>query len=120
MSGHAALRQHLYDRLGIDTHTPMWKDTKQMQAEIAEKVAALEEMVKLAKDRLYMGSIRYGRSTKYEWNSIKSKMNTKWQAYIRTGNVELLVDMINYCGIEFKNRTHPSSHFEALDDKEHG
>lgn len=114
------LRQRMYDRLGIDTHEPKWKSTDRMFAEIAEKKAVLNEMVKLAKDRLVMGSIRYGRNTNYKWDSIKSKMEMKWKTYVETGNLEMLVDMLNYCAIEFKNKTHPQSHFEALDDEAHG
>jgi hypothetical protein len=113
-------RQRLLDRLGVDTHTPKWKSTDHLLTEIAEKKATLDRMVKLAKDRLVMGSIRYGRDTNDNWDSIKSKMGTKWKTYIETGNLEMLVDMMNYCAIEFRNRTHPNSHFEALDDEAHG
>jgi hypothetical protein len=113
-------RQRLLDRLGVDTHEPKWKSTDRMFAEIAEKKAVLDEIVKLAKDRLVMGSIRYGRNTNYDWDSIRSKMGTKWKTYMETGNLEMLVDMVNYCAIEFKNRTHPDSHFNALDDEAHG
>lgn len=113
-------RQRLLDRLGVGTHEPRWKSTDRMFAEIRKKRAVLDEMVKMAKDRLIMGSIRYGQSTKYPWESIKSKMETKWRTYVETGNLEMLVDMLNYCAIEFEDRTHPNSHFNALDDEAHG
>lgn len=113
-------RQRLLDRLGVDTHKPKWKSTDKMFAEIQSKQEVLDEMVKMAKDRLVMGSIRYGQSAKCTWEVIKSKMETKWQTYVETGNAEMLVDMINYCAIEFKEGSHPNSHFNALDDEAHG
>lgn len=112
-------RQRLYDRIGINAHEPRWKSTTNMFAEIRKRQAVLDEMVKMAKDRLIMGSIRYGRNTKYTWESIKSKMETKWRVYVETGNLEMLVDMLNYCAIEFQDRSHPNCHFNALGDDAH-
>jgi len=79
------------------------------------------EFENLMRNRLIMGALRYNSKrlktgNKYDLiASIKSRIN-KYEA---TGNKEWLVDVANYCLLEFVNETHPNAHFEAIDDEIH-
>jgi len=96
----------------------------------AVKVAPLDELrltewspefEQLMRNRLIMGSIRYQRfnhpdKPKYvRLGAIQKKFNL----YLDTGNTELLVDIANYCLLEFVFGEHPYKHFHATDDKDH-
>jgi hypothetical protein len=115
---HSKIRDGLHARLGI-ADGPKWDDTSAMMAEVKSKWGVLDRIVALAKDRLVMGAIRYGRMADYTWPDIRRKMQTKLDTYDKTGNSEMLVDLVNYCALEFGAGTHPDHHFDALDDEAH-
>lgn len=84
------------------------------------------EFEKLMRNRLIMGSIRYGRMShngvpvagkpKYDRiNSIRRRLND----FEESGNMEHLVDISNLCLLMFEEKSHPNSHFESIDDGEH-
>jgi len=66
---------------------------------------------------LLMGAIRYGRledpnKPKYDYVDASLK---RLAEYSRTGNRQLLVDVANFCLIEFHNDEHPLSHYDSSD-----
>lgn len=75
----------------------------------------------LMRNRLIMGSIRYGRLCahgKPQLDRIGSMLK-RLNLYTKTGNMELLVDIANMCLLEFMEGNHPTRHFHAVDDGEH-
>jgi hypothetical protein len=67
-----------------------------------------------------MGRLRYGskRPGHARYNYVKS-VKEKIDLYEKTGNTEYLVDISNYCMLEFRHGTHPNKHFSASDDDHH-
>ena len=79
------------------------------------------EFEQLMRNRLIMGSIRYERFNhpdKPDYNRVGA-IDRKFALYKKTGNTELLVDIANYCLLEFVFSTHPLKHFHATDDQDH-
>lgn len=69
--------------------------------------------------RLVMGRMRYGpmrREQDLFYDVLKAK--ARLDAYLKTGNTELLVDAANYCRLEFRWGRHPRKHFHAVDRQE--
>jgi hypothetical protein len=60
-----------------------------------------------------MGGIRYG--SRWEHEALMDYMQAKLDEYRRTGNAEMLVDLVNFCAIETRLKTHPQHHFRAKD-----
>lgn len=116
------LRNGLHQRLGIHDTAHVYESISEMKAEIRGKIEALEEMVEFAKNRLLMGAIRYGKSDEALqsredlYAATNKRMRMKLKAYEDTGNAEMLVDLMNYCAIEYRNKSHPNYHFKAMDD----
>ena len=81
--------------------------------EVNRMFDALDEIVKLAKPRLVMGGIRY--CSDWEHEALMKYMQQKLSEYISGGNSELLVDLVNFCAIEYALKTHKSFHFKAKD-----
>lgn len=83
------------------------------------------EFENLMRNRLLMGSIRYGKmghgsipkgKPKYDrCESIRKRLSF----YEETGNLEWLVDCANMCLLMFEERVHPDAHFDAKDDGYH-
>lgn len=76
---------------------------------------------RLMRNRLVMGSLRYGRLRapgKPSYNRISSVLSKTWE-YMRTGNDELLVDVADLCLMEFEEGKHPKKHWKAGDDTAH-
>ena len=83
------------------------------------------EFEKLMRNRLLMGSIRYGKmghgsipkgKPKYgRINSIRKRLGL----YEETGNAEYLVDIANFALLLFEERQHPNFHFNSIDDGIH-
>ncbi|MCP4895635.1 MAG: hypothetical protein GY906_01570 [bacterium] len=73
--------------------------------------------IELMKTRLMVGHFRYG---------IKAEQGVRYDTvgailaraalYQETGNTEYLVDLANFCMLEFQHPSHPDAHFEAGDD----
>lgn len=79
------------------------------------------EFEELMHNRLIQAVPRYGRMNdprKSEYNYLKA-IRTKLSRYAQTGNDELLVDIANYCMLEFTLGNHPNKHFVATDDVSH-
>ena len=71
---------------------------------------------KLMKNRLVMGALRYGKiDNQKKVEAIVKKANK----YMKTGNLEYLVDLANYCMLEFGDPSHSKAHFESTDDEDH-
>lgn len=75
---------------------------------------------KLMRNRLIMGAMRYGklkdkRKHPGKWNLVGA-IKSKIKLWHQTGNDEYLVDIANYCLLEFECGNHPQKHFHALDD----
>lgn len=73
------------------------------------------------RNRLILGALRYGRvltpgRSKYDR---VSGMFRYIKEYENTGNLECLVDVANYCMLEFLESDHSLKHFAATDDKFH-
>ena len=113
---HKNIRKNLHDRLGIyDDHNVV--DPHKIKQEIKENTNALEYIISLAKDRLIMGGIRYGhlpKSDKY----IPDYIADKFDIYKRTGNFEMLIDIVNYVALEYVLHSHPKYYFKAIDRKD--
>lgn len=79
------------------------------------------EFERLMRNRLVMGALRYGRlgaSGKPQYarmGSVRKRLST----YLKTGNLELLVDAANLILCEYVECEHPLRHFESIDDGEH-
>lgn len=75
---------------------------------------------RLMRNRMLMGALRYGtmeekRKVGRKWDLVGG-IEKKIKSYKETGNTEYLVDIANYCQIEFECGYHPNKHFAALDD----
>lgn len=78
------------------------------------------EFERLMRNRLLMGALRYGvlaykRKVGRKWDLLGA-VKKKIQLYEQTGNTEYMVDIANYCLLEFECGYHPNKHFRALDD----
>lgn len=77
----------------------------------------------LMRNRMMMGCLRYGtlewkRKHGHAWD-LTGAIDRKLEAYRETGNTELLVDIANYCLLEFECGPHPLKHFDVTDDQDH-
>lgn len=108
------IRQRLLDRAGVATTTRL---------PAAASLAASEwsaEFELLMRNRLIMGAYRYGLMQRKprQYNRVGS-IERRLAAYIKDGNRERLVDIANICLLEFIERNHVLSNFNALDDDIH-
>lgn len=75
---------------------------------------------RLLKNRMILGSFRYGKLRSQKASSIKydniASVFKRLNLYKRTGNDEFLVDSANLLMIEFMIGTHPNKHFKSIDD----
>ena len=79
------------------------------------------EFERLMRNRLLMGSIRYGKlraKGKPAYDRTGSIIK-RLERYKETGNKEFLVDCANLCLVEFVECKHPKAHFSAVDGGEH-
>lgn len=109
---HDLLRKRLHDRAGL-TEPPKPKYSLEQLA----KTEWSPEFEQLMRNRLLMGALRYGpikdncKGTAYLIKRIKRSLDT----YEKTGNIEMLVDIANFCLVDFVVGNHPTRHFEAID-----
>lgn len=80
---------------------------------------------RLMRNRLMLGSIRYGRlgshgtrGGKPLWDYVTNAI-AMLQEFKATGNVELLVDSANACLLEYVDGRHPLRHFQSADGGGH-
>ena len=114
-STHDILRDRLLSRCGLQELPQPKHSFEELQR--TEWSPTFEQLMR---NRLIMGALRYGtleekrhRPVPYDLiGAIKSKI----ELYDRTGNLEYMVDIANYCLLEFELGDHPTRHFEALDN----
>jgi len=90
----------------------------QILKDVAEKHAELDTVVKLAKARLEMGTYRYGLGANHDKYDYRARITGKLERYDATGNLEFLVDVLNYAQLEFNHPSRPDAFFKAIDDDE--
>jgi hypothetical protein len=77
------------------------------------------EFEHLMRNRLVMGTLRYGLITNEPKPGHTEKyvayIQTKLNIYAETGNTEMLVDVANLAMMEFVMGDHPDKHFKAVD-----
>ena len=83
----------------------------------------MDKFEKYRRNRLLIAQLRYGRNggvdkKKPQYQRI-DKMIDYLEKYKKTGNDEILVDVANYCALEFVEGIHPKKHFHAKDDEDH-
>ncbi len=73
--------------------------------------------IELMKTRLMVGHFRYGlkvgQGMRYD---TVGAILARAALYQETGNTEYLVDLANFCMLEFQHPSHRNTHFEAGDD----
>jgi len=115
---HDVLRTRLLQKAGLsDVPKPKFRLSDLEKSEWSPRFEAL------MRNRLLMGALRYGtleqkrhRKAPYDlMGAIKEKL----RLHDETGNDEYLVDIANYCLLEFEIGHHPNKHFHALDKHHH-
>lgn len=82
---------------------------------------SIRDFIQQMRNRMLMGSFRYGRDAdpkKWRYNLLAG-MRKKFLAYEETGNIEHLIDLANYCHMEFRRPSRLLAHFHAEDDHAH-
>jgi hypothetical protein len=114
MSIHDILRKRLEENLSSTHHaTEPLDQLKQTEWS--------PEFERLMRNRLLMGRFRYGamnNPAKGDYNCMASAVR-RITNYIKTGNLENLIDVANLMLVEFVRPKHPDAHFAATDDGEH-
>lgn len=72
----------------------------------------LNEFVELMRNRLIVGTLRYGKNTSVEYDFV-ANAKERIDRYLQDGNREHLVDAANFLVLEFKNGVHPLGHFKS-------
>jgi len=88
---------------------------QEVRKDIAEKKVLADKCLRLAKNRLKMGTYRYGVAN-HNLYDYRSRLFFKLLRYDETGNKEYLIDVINYCVLEFGWPNREGTYFEAVDD----
>ena len=120
MKTHHLLRERLLAQAGLFP-TPFHQLTKDEAKKKASNLANTEwssEFERLMRNRLIMGSFRYGKfgsAGKGSFDSITSAIH-RLRAFQSTGNLEHLVDAANLCLVEYVAGQHPLRHFNSIDD----
>ena len=92
-----------------------------IQTENIETTEWSDRFEKLCRNRLILGGMRYGRlhsKNKPAYDRIPSMIKYLNQ-YKETGDDELLIDVANYCMLEFEEGNHPLKHFTGKDESDH-
>jgi hypothetical protein len=79
-----------------------------------------QEFHQLMVNRMIVSHHKYGKvADNYptKQDAIKS-LEQRLRLYKKTGNTEWLVDVANFCMIEFMRPKHPKAHFRATESKE--
>lgn len=108
------IREHLYEICGM-------RNIQALDECVAEQCAWSSGFMKLMIHRIAYGRYRYGKqdtTVRKNYNYTKSAID-RLMAYQATGNTEHLVDVANFCMLEFVYGQHPMKHFTAIDDGEH-
>ena len=98
---------------------------KEIQLDNHNQKIELKEVIKInwcqrfiiyMKNRMTMGFYRYGESRNYNYIDYAK---FKLEKYIKTGNMEFLVDVANLMMCEFIWGKHKNKHFSAVEQDEH-
>jgi hypothetical protein len=111
---HEILRKRLYAKAGL-VERPTYRLEALRESEWSPRFESLQ------RNRLLMGALRYGpikQPGKRRYDRV-GRMKECIAEFEATGNLELLVDVANYCLLEFEDSNHPKAHFEAVDDGNH-
>lgn len=86
----------------------------------AKGVFYSKEFIQGCLNRIVHGNITYGPihlmgSTSKSTLPPSKRIELTYKKWKRTGNLELLMDLANYCHAEFIVRSHPKSHFKVED-----
>jgi hypothetical protein len=114
-SPHKAIRSRLLAKAGLSEPPQAKHDFKKL-----ELTEWSPEFERLMRNRLLMGALRYGvleekRKRTKPWD-LMGAVEKKIALYHETGNTEYLVDIANYCLLEFVCGKRPDKHFTALDN----
>lgn len=119
---HDVLREHLLDSLGVGSYLPLADRMPDLDELLTtEWPPSIRKFIKMMRNRMLLGSFRYGRDAdpkKWRYNSLAG-MRKKFLAYEESGNIEHLIDLANYCHMEYRRPSHPRAHFRAEDDHCH-
>lgn len=79
-----------------------------------------EEFIRKMQARMFIGFYRYGDTKRYaeskEYDIVKTI--EKYLAFYREdGNLEHIVNIANYCQIEFMYPQHPLAHFDSIEEE---
>lgn len=106
---HDAIRRHLERGRNLDRYVPRSPQEKEL----------IEQVYDLARNRMEMGSYRYGRLQDRVLRGYVDGIDARLAEYRRTHNTELLVDVINLAMIECLYPTFNDAVFEPIDDGIH-
>lgn len=79
-----------------------------------DKLHVFRAFVQGMLNRLMVGELRYGAPNRRQ--KYASRMYKEVAAYKRTGNAEHLINIANYCILEWMCPEHPKHHFDATVD----
>ena len=65
-------------------------------------------------NRLFVGELRYGPAKKIQRYDLR--LGKEMRAYRETGNAEHLINIANYCVLEWIAPGHPKHHFDPAVD----
>lgn len=114
LTEHQYIRKHILESAGISDIKPL--DYEYEKALIEKQTS---EVFSLCVNRLLMGRFRYGPNVGQSHFNCIPTIEKKIKRYKETGNMECLLDAINYLYLEFRFGTNPKKHFSATDDEDH-
>ena len=115
------LRGRIYEQAGLDPDGEIPVRGKAPALDELRRTQWSERFEQAARCRMIIGGLRYGLlhgKHKRQYDRIGAAI-FRLQEYLRTGNDELLVDVSNFCMIEFEEGNHPMKHFRSIDDGQH-
>jgi hypothetical protein len=116
---HAAITDLWLRSAGLpETEVDRW--AKPVKYEDLAKTEWSPEFEELMRNRLVMGALRYGRlkaPCKKNWDRIPS-IKRRLDEYVKTGNLEMLVDCANLCLLTYCEDKHPTRHWPSADEEE--
>jgi len=110
------IRANILDNFGMAKSEQMPNKDELIETEWSH------QFEQLMKNRLIMGAFRYGvivDGSKLKGTKRTEYIQVKLEQYKVDGNAEHLVDIANFCLVEFREENHPHFHFSAKDDKGH-
>lgn len=111
---HEFLRRRLLEKANI-------QDITYERIETLHQTEWSKEFESLMRNRLIVGSFRYGRlgiANKPQYDRCRD-IKRRLELYQETGNTENLVDIANLALCEFVEGQHPLKHFAATDSEVH-